>query len=61
MKKNKKNFEVRIFYSGYCTYQVKAKTKDDAIIKARKLPINNNEIFDNLENWKEADTAEGYL
>ncbi|MFH0797603.1 MAG: hypothetical protein V2A65_11240 [Candidatus Omnitrophota bacterium] len=53
-----KNFEVKIYYTGLCTHQVKAKTKDEAINKARKIPINKNEIFSNLENWKEADNAE---
>ena len=53
-----KNFEVKIYYTGFCTHQVKVKTEDEAINKARKIPINKNEIFSNLENWEEADTAE---
>lgn len=54
----KKKFEVRIYYTGFCTYQVEAEDKNVAIKKARKLKINNEEIIDNLENWKEADTVE---
>jgi hypothetical protein len=27
------------------------------ILKARSLPINQNEVLSNLENWEEADTA----
>ena len=54
----KKHFEVKIYYSGYCTYEVEAENEVEAIIKARNLPINNNEILTNLENWKEADIAE---
>jgi hypothetical protein len=54
----KKHFEVKIFYSGYCTHEIEAENEGEAIIKARILPINNNEILSNLENWKEADTAE---
>lgn len=53
-----KIFEVKIYYSGFCTHQVKAKTENEAMVKARKFPINKNEILNNLENWKEADDAE---
>lgn len=49
-------FEVKIFYSGFCTYEVEAQNGYEAILKARKLAINENEILSNLENWKEADT-----
>lgn len=53
-----KNFEVKVYYSGFCTHQVKAKTEGEAIKKARKFSIHKNEILNNLENWKEADNAE---
>jgi phosphoenolpyruvate synthase/pyruvate phosphate dikinase len=53
----KKYFEVKIFYSSFCTYEIEAKNENEAIIKARNLPMNNNEILSNLENWKEADIA----
>jgi hypothetical protein len=53
----KKKFEVKIYHSGFCTYEVEAENEGDAILKARTLPINNNEILSNLKNWKEADTA----
>lgn len=52
-----KIFDVEIYYSSFCTYQVKAKNKDEAILKARKLPISKNEILGNLESWEESDTA----
>lgn len=52
-----KIFEVKIYHSGFSTHQVKAETKDEAIKKARQLPVNENEIFNNLESWKEADEA----
>ena len=55
---DKKLFEVKIFYSGFCTYEIEAENDSDAIIEARKLPMNNDELLSNLENWKEADTAE---
>lgn len=53
-----KNFEVKIYYSSFCTYQLKAKNEDEALKKARKLPIKETEIFNNLESWKEADNVE---
>lgn len=57
-KKEPKNFDVKIYYSSFCAYQVKAENENKAIKEARKLKINNCEIFNNLENWKDADTAE---
>jgi hypothetical protein len=56
----KKYFETTIFYSGFCTYKIEAANENEAIIKARTLPVNNNEILFNLENWEEADTAEEF-
>lgn len=54
----KKKFEVTIFYSSFCNYKVEAENEEEAILKARDLPINQNEVFSNIENWQEADTAE---
>ena len=53
-----RNFEVNIYYSSYCTYTVEAKDKTEAISKARKLKIIENEILTNLETWVDADTAD---
>lgn len=53
-----KEFEVKIYYSGYCTHLVKANNETEAINKARELEINNDEILSNLEGWKDADTGE---
>ena len=53
-----KIFEVKIYHSGFCIHQVKAKTEGEAIKKAREFSINENEILNNLENWKDADNAE---
>ena len=50
--KNKKH-EVNIYFSGFCTHEIEANSKDKAIEKARKLPINKKEILSNLENWFE--------
>jgi len=57
-EKTTKKFEVNIFYSSFCTYIVQAKDKTEAISKARKSGVNENEILTNLETWIEADTAE---
>jgi len=53
----KKKFEVKNYYSSFCTYEVEAINQDEAILKARSFEIDKNEILSNLENWKEADTA----
>ena len=53
-----KIFEVSIYYSSFCTYTVEAKNRTEAIVKARKLRINENEVLTNLDNWEEADNAE---
>ena len=53
-----KKFEVQIYYSGYCEYQIEAENEAEAIIIARNHQINNDELLSNLENWKDADTAE---
>jgi len=52
-----KKFEVEIYYSGFCTYQIKAKTEAEAIIKARGRQVDRNELLSNIESWKEADTV----
>ncbi len=52
-----KKFEVKVYYSGFCTYEIEAENEEQAINKARKLEINRNEILSNLENWEEADEA----
>ncbi len=53
-----KQFEVNIYYTGYCSYQIGAKNKNEAVKKARKLKINGSKIINSLENWEDADTAE---
>jgi len=52
-----RKFEIKIYYTGFCTYEIEAQDEAEAIIKARKLPVNQNEILSNIENWEEADTA----
>jgi len=53
----KKN-EVRIYFSTFCTYQVEALDRAQAILQARRLKIDEAQILSNLESWEEADEAE---
>ena len=53
-----KKFEVKIYYSCFCAYKIEAKNEAEAIIRARNRQIDSIELLSNLENWKEADTAE---
>jgi len=52
-----KNYEVSLFYSGFCTFEIKAESEEQAIIKARELEMDRDEILSNLESWEEADEA----
>ena len=52
-----KKYEVKIYYTSFCTFEIDADSEEEAIFKARKLEINNNELEINLENWEEADEA----
>ena len=52
-----KKYKVKIYYSGFCTYEIEAENEEQAIILAQNLEINKDEILSNLENWKEADEA----
>ncbi len=52
-----KKYEVQIYYSSFSTYTIEAQNKEEAINIARSLPVNKNEILTNIQNWKEADTA----
>ncbi len=54
---SKSQFEVQVYYSGYCSFVVEADSENDAIILARENPVNKDELFTNLENWKEANIA----
>jgi hypothetical protein len=56
--KSLKRFDVKIYFSGYCSYEIEAKDAGEAIEKARQLPINNDKVLSTLENWFEADEAE---
>jgi len=48
-------FTVRRYFSGYCTYEIAATSKDAAYKKARNMPIYEDEILTTLEDWKDCD------
>ncbi len=48
-------FTVRRYFSGYCTYEIEATSKDAAYKKARNMPIHADEILTTLEDWKDCD------
>ena len=48
---------VKLFYSGFYTHEVVAKNEEEAILIARQLELKKNELFANIQNWKEADSA----
>ena len=50
-------FIVRKFYSGYCTYEVQADNEDEAYEKTKELKIDEREIIETLEEWKECDES----
>lgn len=52
-----KKYTTQIYFSSFSTFEVEAISKEEAILKARNIEVNKNEILSNLENWKEADTA----
>ena len=52
-----KKYAVKIYYSGYSSYEIDANNENEAIEIARNLPFNKNEILSNLDNWREADEA----
>jgi len=48
-------FTVRRYFSGYCTYEIEATSKDAAYKKARNMSIHEDEILTTLEDWKDCD------
>jgi hypothetical protein len=54
----KKIFQVQIYYSSFCTYEIKATNEENAINLAREMDVVKAELIRNIENWKEADIAD---
>jgi hypothetical protein len=56
-----KRFEVRQFYSGYCTDIVEAEDEREAFDKAAEIELTDRhreESMSSLEPWSQCDTAE---
>ena len=53
-----KKYEVKLYYSSFCSQEVEANSEEEAIEKVRGFDIKENEIIINLESWEDADTAE---
>jgi len=51
-------FLVRRFFSGFCTFEIEAENEEKAYEISQKLSINEDEILDTLEEWREADELE---
>lgn len=51
-------FNVRKYYSGYCSYEVEAKNENQAYVATKKLPINYEEILRTLEDWEDCNEVE---
>ncbi len=51
-------FLVTKYYSGYCSYEVEAKNKDEAFEKVKDMPINYDEVMGTLEDWGDCNEAE---
>ena len=50
-------FTVHRYFSGFCTYSVEAENEEEAVLKAKQLPVNHNEVMGTLMDWEEADEA----
>ena len=51
-------FIVRRYFSGFCTYSVEAKTEEEAVLRARELPVDLDEVMGTLMDWEEADDVQ---
>ena len=48
-------FIVRKYFSGFCSYEVDAEDEESAYEKTNGLPIDENEVINSLEAWKDCD------
>lgn len=46
-------FIVRKYFSGFCTYEVDAEDAISAYEKSKRLPIDDNQILNSLEEWED--------
>ena len=50
-------YEVNLYYTTYCTHEVKAGSETEALIKAKINMIDYREVLANLSTWPDGDTA----
>jgi len=48
-------FEVRRYYSSFVTFEVEANSREEAYDKTKTTVIDLSQLYNNLENWEEAD------
>ncbi len=53
-----KKYTVQTYYSTFCSHEVVAINKEEAILKARKRKIKTNELLSNIDAWNDADIIE---
>ena len=54
----KKKFTVKIYYSGFCTYEgIEAEDEGEAIGICREMDIDYDDLHTTLEEWHECDEA----
>lgn len=55
-----KKYNVQVYYSTFCSYEIEANEEQEALLKARKIGFfgKEKELIMNLENWEEADLVE---
>jgi hypothetical protein len=52
------NLVIKKYYSGYCTYEVEAESKEKAYEMVQQMPTNYDEILQTLEEWEECNEIE---
>ena len=50
-------YEVNLYYTTYCTHEVKARSETEALITAKIKMIDHKEVLANLSTWPDGDTA----
>lgn len=48
-------FEVRRYYSSFVMFEVEANSREEAYDKTKTSAIDLSQLYNNLENWEEAD------
>jgi len=51
-------FEVKKYYSGFCSYEIEANNEEQAYEMVKDMPPNYNEILETLEDWEECNEIE---